>query len=165
MRRQEGFTLLELMVTVLILGVLSATAIPLYHTWTQRAYGTEASLMMKQILDGEIVYFLEHDEFFPAGSGSTVTVRDDGSAIPANAFAQIMDALKVNVPTGHHLDYTIQVHTTSASEKLCLVMIDSSPPPGFPLFKNDQPYLYAVLNEDGTVNYISLAEFVALLGS
>lgn len=130
MRRQSGFTLLELMVTVLILGVLSATAIPFYHTWMQRAYGTEATLMMKQIMDGEIMYFLANDEFFPKGPDSIVTVMADGT--PPDVLSNVKDALHVAISTGHHLDYTIQRHTTSKNEKLCLVTIDSSPPPGFP---------------------------------
>ncbi len=159
MRRQGGFTLLELLVTVLILGVLAATAIPLYHTWTQRAYGTEATLMMKQILDGEIIYYLEHDDFFPTGVGTTVTVRADGSAVPAGSFAQVTAALKVNVPTGHHLDYDMTNIGNS-----CLVTISSSPPPGFPLFKNDQRKLNAVIDGEGKIDYLSEAEVLALLG-
>jgi prepilin-type N-terminal cleavage/methylation domain-containing protein len=155
MRRKGGFTLLELMVTLLILGVLSATAMPLYHTWTQRAYGTEAALMMKQIMDGEIMYFLAHDEFFPEGSGSMVMVREDGTAVPGNALSEIKEALKVAIPAGHHLDYTIQNYGP-----FCLVQIDAV----FPLFKNGQRYLWAVIDGEGRVQYVSLGELASLLG-
>ena len=155
MSRKEGFTLLELMVTLVIVGVLAATAIPLYHTWTQRAYGTEAALMMKQIMDGEIMYYLAHDEFFPEGSGSTVTVRKDGTTVPGDALTQIRKALKVVIPTGHHLDYTIQ-----NSDSFCVVQIDGE----FPLFKNDQRYLYAVIDTEGKIQYVTLAELAGFLG-
>jgi prepilin-type N-terminal cleavage/methylation domain-containing protein len=155
MGRKKGFTLLELMVTLAIVGILSATAIPLYHIWTQRAYGTEAALMMKQIMDGEIMYYLAHDEFFPEGSGSTVTVRQDGSADPGDALSQIEEALKVAIPTGHHLDYTIQ-----NSDSFCVVQIDGE----FPLFKNDQHYLWAVIDTEGKIQYVSMGELAALLG-
>lgn len=151
MRRQRGFTLLELMVTVLILGVLSATAIPLYHTWTQRAYGTEAALMMKQIMDGEIMYYLAHDEFLPRTAGEQWLINADGSVIPptpGNALTRIKDSLNVNIPIGHRLQYDI----TNTNGKEISVII-SSENRSFPLFKNGQTDLKAVLDAEGKVVY------------
>ena len=65
MQRKDGFTLIELMVGLAIIGILFASAIPLYQTWQQRAYGSEAAIMVKQILDAEIIYYLENDVFYP----------------------------------------------------------------------------------------------------
>jgi prepilin-type N-terminal cleavage/methylation domain-containing protein len=155
MGRQRGFTVIELMVVSAIVGILFATAMPLYHTWTQRAYGTEAALMMKQIMDGEIMYYLAHDEFFPEGDGTSYSVFSDGTANPGDAFARINEALKVAIPTGHYLDYTIQ-----NSGLFCVVQIDAP----FPLFKDDQRSLWAVIDTEGKVQYVSAAELAVLLG-
>ena len=155
MGKKEGFTLIELMAVVAILGLLSVTAVPFYHTWMQRAYGTEAALMMKQIMDGEIMYFLSNDEFFPTPSGSTVEVYDDGTENPAGAFSDIKEKLHVVIPTGHHLDYIIQNYGS-----LCLVQIEAP----FPLFRNGDRYLYAVIYPDGKiVEPVSMADLAAVL--
>ena len=160
MKRKDGFTLIELMVTVLILGVLSATAIPFYHTWMQRAYGTEAALMMKQIMDGEIMYYLSHDNFFPEPSGSTVEVYENGTEVPPGALSRIKEVLHTVIPTGHHLDYSIMTHTTSANEKLCIVTIEST---GFALFSNGDSFLYAMIDSQGKVQYLTPAGLLAKL--
>jgi len=102
-KRQEGFTMVELLVVVGITGILMATAVPVYRTWQGRAYGSEAAIMIKQILDAEILYYLEHDKFYPDQSDILILHKYD----PDHANVKdIEEKLNIIVPTGHFLDYT-----------------------------------------------------------
>lgn len=46
---QSGFTLVELLIVVIIVGILAAVAIPLYRGATKGAYGTEADAALGMI--------------------------------------------------------------------------------------------------------------------
>ena len=72
-RQTAGFTLLELMVTVAIIGVLAAVAIPSFMTYIRRARAAEAPQMLEKIYSGARTYYLEGNHYRDA-RGAMVTV-------------------------------------------------------------------------------------------
>jgi len=144
-RRLAGFTLIELMAVIAILGILGATAIPLYHTIKQRACGAEACRMLRQILDGEIIYFLDNDKFFP-DVGETIMIFHNDSPSKAEII-QTREALKLTIPVRHFLDFTI----TTMPDQTCMVTI-SSFGNSFPLFKDGSPSIMGTVDETGKVD-------------
>jgi len=74
-RKEQGFTLIELMIVVIIVGVLAAVAIPMYQVVPERSMGTEASAALGLIKDAMRTYYAEHHTYANPnfGDGSLVT--------------------------------------------------------------------------------------------
>ena len=150
MQRQTGFTLVELLVVIAILGIMAATAMPLYRTILQRAYGSEAALMAKQLVDAQIIYFLEHNKFFPEDNETIIVTH--GTSPHDNNIQRIKDALNVTIPVGHFLDYTLTPDNTPGSESFS-VMVQVTVGKNFPLFSDgvSPGSIFKQINKDGRI--------------
>lgn len=58
-----GFTLIELMVVIVIIGILSTVAIPSYNKYVANAKIAEAYVILDGVGKAQISYYGEHDEF------------------------------------------------------------------------------------------------------
>ncbi len=81
---EKGFTLVELMIVIVIVGVLSAVALPNFLNQTGKAKGTEAKSQISAVMK-------EASAFYQQGGEATVTQVMDGG-VTCEAFGAPADA-------------------------------------------------------------------------
>ena len=57
---QKGFTLVELVIVIVIVGILSIVAVPIYRGYVEKARFTEAISNLRAIADANTMYFMEN---------------------------------------------------------------------------------------------------------
>lgn len=89
--KMNGFTLIELMVTVAILAVIAAIAVPAYTGYVATARNVEAMDNLSAIQIAEEEYFLQNNAYIPA-STTTALVQSNSTnlwvAAPATESAR-----------------------------------------------------------------------------
>ncbi|ENS8356189.1 pilin, partial [Neisseria gonorrhoeae] len=85
---QKGFTLIELMIVIAIVGILAAVALPAYQDYTARAQVSEAILLAEGQKSAVTEYYLNHGKW-PANNG------DAGVASPGEIKGKYVKEVKV----------------------------------------------------------------------
>lgn len=84
LQREDGFSLTELMVVLVIIGILTLIALPRFMHMTTKAKTTEAKMMLRNVHTLMQAYFFEHDHYTTdlalIGFEQTPTVEEGGSA-------------------------------------------------------------------------------------
>jgi type IV pilus assembly protein PilA len=66
---EKGFTLIELMIVIAIIGILAAIAIPNFVSYRMRAYDSDAQSNIKNLMTAEEAYFVDNATYTNTVSG------------------------------------------------------------------------------------------------
>lgn len=88
-RVQQGFTLIELMIVVAIIGILAAVAIPAYQDYTIKAKVQEATSLASPAMTGIGVWCSENGDFAGITGNSSIGLNATSTAINGKYVASV----------------------------------------------------------------------------
>ena len=110
-RNEKGFTLIELMIVIAIIGILAAIAIPQFSAYRQRSYNSGAQADLRNAATAQEAYFVDYSSY----SG---TVSDlEGSSYGLYTTENVTIA----IPSTSSADgYTMSSYHSSGSRTYCI---------------------------------------------
>jgi prepilin-type N-terminal cleavage/methylation domain-containing protein len=85
--RQRGFTLIELMIVVVIIGILAALAIPRFMAATTKSKQSEAKGILKQIYTMENTYRQQNSSYWGQGTVANAAAQTAFATIGVEIMA------------------------------------------------------------------------------
>ena len=85
LQARNGFTLIEVMIVVVIIGILAAVAFPSYTAYMKRGYRSQAEQLMAEIGSREVQYMLDARAYTATiGTGGLNVANKDGWTCTTN---------------------------------------------------------------------------------
>jgi len=88
-RKEQGFTLMELMVVIVIVAILAAVAVPLYVNYVKDAQRTEAKGAIGAVITAEQTFFQVNGHY----TGDTFVKNPGTGSATQNLNCDLTDAL------------------------------------------------------------------------
>ena len=103
MQNQKGFTLVELMVVVVILGILVAIAVPVYNSVTEKAEKSAIQANLRTIDGAIMAYGANHDGAIPTAENLTAAADayiQEWPTKPGSYSINASGVAEVTIPEG-----------------------------------------------------------------
>lgn len=136
LKNKKGFTLMEMLVVVLIIGVLGAIAFPQYSITIDRTRMTTNLSLLKPIADAVVQYYSFNDAApnkltkLPVGipkewsvnDNLTATSPDGNCTLSVNPYGNIIISTSMTCKRGNNEDYKIEYKYSSPDDNGTLKM-------------------------------------------
>jgi type IV pilus assembly protein PilA len=118
MVRDEGFTLVETLVVMLILGLLAAIAIPSFFNQRDKARDADAKTAARTAETAAETIATDNNHYYDGPDGVTVA--------NLRAAEQTLNDADLSVPAVGHDTYTVRVHSATGNDFEVSRLVDGS---------------------------------------
>ena len=116
LHRKEGFTLIELMIVIAIIGILAAIAIPQFSAYRTRSYNSAAQSDLRNMATAQEAYYVDES-----------TYTSDETKLASGTYGYQQSNLVNISATGSATGYTIEAYHSSGNKTYTMAGPGGSP--------------------------------------
>lgn len=128
-KKQSGFTIVELIIVIVIVGILTVVSIPIYRGYTLKSKMTEGRSLAASIITSQRVYYSEFGEWYLISSWT-----DENSTLSIDSRSNVYFKTVKTGPSGLYSN-VISAEARSDSENLIIYQFwpeDMAQPAAYP---------------------------------